>query len=314
MILTLMTCAQAHVIRRQATTLYKTVSELSTHSRWCLTGTPVQNRLEDIGSLFAFIRAYPFDRMATFKRFIAVPFEQGGMTHTTLSERLRLLLDSLCLRRTKDLLHLPDQRYRTRILELSSEERRQYKQTTDIMSRAIRQNAERSNSNGRFGMFHVHLQLRLICNHGTFQHPFSWARKRDKRTEREAAVSAVGRNSEVNCSSCGQSMPIWGTNHMCRKYAETCNHVLCFECLDEKSHGQDSNIEISSMPSKCPICHPHSYLQDAAENDNGFSEVQESQKDYFQPGGNSSKLRALVADVLQDLNRTKRQAETNGTT
>src|SRR5579862_5788259 len=125
------------MIRRQATTLYRAVSELSANSRWCITGTPIQNRLEDIGALFAFIRARPFDSMAMFRRFIAAPFDESEERRTVASQRLSLLLDSLCLRRMKELLDLPEQQNRTRTLEFSQEERNQYERTKKIMIRAI---------------------------------------------------------------------------------------------------------------------------------------------------------------------------------
>lgn len=45
----------AHIIRHKGTTFNKAVSELNAKSRWCLSGTPIQNKLDDIGALFAYI-------------------------------------------------------------------------------------------------------------------------------------------------------------------------------------------------------------------------------------------------------------------
>ena len=59
--------------------------------------------LEDIGALFTFIRASPFDSMATFRRFIVTPFDEGEERRALASERLGLLLDSVCLRRMREL-------------------------------------------------------------------------------------------------------------------------------------------------------------------------------------------------------------------
>ena len=117
---------EAHIIRRRATVLYKTVFDLNANFRWCLTGSPIQNMLEDIGALFTFIKAAPFDSIATFRHYIVTPFLEGDERRTIASERLGLLLDSVCLRRTRDLLHLPDPRDIIRSVELSTEERDQY--------------------------------------------------------------------------------------------------------------------------------------------------------------------------------------------
>src|SRR5580700_441062 len=92
----------AHMIRRQATSFYRTVSELKARSRWSLTGTTIQNRLEDIGALFAFIRATPFHSIAMFRRFVTIPFDESEERQAVATQNLTLLLDSLCLRRSKD--------------------------------------------------------------------------------------------------------------------------------------------------------------------------------------------------------------------
>lgn len=113
---------EAHIIRRRSTFLYKTVFDLSASFRWCLTGSPIQNMLEDIGALFTFIKAAPFDSIATFRQFVVNPFLEEGERRVIASERLSLLLDSVCLRRTRDLLYLPDPRGIIRSVEFSSEE------------------------------------------------------------------------------------------------------------------------------------------------------------------------------------------------
>lgn len=210
----------AHTIRRQATTFYRAVSELKARSRWCLTGTPIQNRLEDIGALFAFIRASPFHSMAMFRRYVTIPFDEGEERRTVATRNLTLLLDSLCLRRSRDLLHLPEPQDRVRIIDFSKEERDQYEQTKKIMNRALRQRAGESYSKSIFGMFQVQLQLRILCNHGTYQHLFSWTR-RSLLDEKEDALCLIGSSGEVNCSACREPMPILGSNNVYRTYAGT---------------------------------------------------------------------------------------------
>jgi SWI/SNF-related matrix-associated actin-dependent regulator of chromatin subfamily A3 len=290
------------MIRRPTTTFYKCVSNLSAKSRWCLTGTPIQNRLEDIGALFTFIRAYPFDEMAVFRRFIVIPFEEGGASRTVASQRLSLLLDSFCLRRTKDLLHLPDQQNRIREVEFSTEERGQYTQTLKNMHRAIRRNAEGFDQKSVFGMFQAQLQLRMLCNHGTFQPLFSWASKRNLLIEREEALCLAAQNGEICCSTCRQSMPILGLNRVYRTYAEHCAHTLCLECLGEKVYAD--NAGEGSVLSRCPLCYPPGACRATTEV-GGIG--QEGQQDnYFHSQGHSSKMAALISDVQQDLQQTKR--------
>lgn len=287
------------------TSLYRTVAEIAARSRWCLTGTPIQNRLEDIGSLFAFLRISPFHSLAVFRKHVVLPFEEGGSRRRLAVEHFTRLLDSLCLRQTKDLLQLPEQRNRTRIIEFSQPERTQYEHTQNTMFRAI------SNQNGMFdakstlGMFQVRLQLRIMCNHGTWQQPFSWSRRKlHMIDEREALEGALGQEGEITCSACRQTMPLLSVGSMFRRYTEHCRHVLCLECL-----GYSMLEDQEKFPTACPLCAP---LWGSSAH--AFRSQEEPQEDlYFRGEGHSSKMEALVTDVLEDITTSKRWL-TKGTT
>ncbi|CAI9627663.1 unnamed protein product [Alternaria burnsii] len=271
---------EAHIIRRQSTVLYRTVAEISARSRWCLTGTPIQNRLEDIGSLFAFLRISPFHSLSNFRKCIAIPFDEGSKRRSLAIERFTRLLDSLCLRRTKDVLHLPDEEHRVRKIRLSSEEQTQYKQTYDIMFRTIKNQNGVFDQKSTLGMFQVQLQLRIICNHGTWQQPFSWNRRKlHLLDEREAVEASLGRDGELTCSACRQTLPLFNT-----------------ECLSTSMTNDQENL-----PSRCPLCQP---LWDA--NSGAPRSNHASQEDtYFRPNGRSSKMECLMEDVSVDVWNTK---------
>jgi SWI/SNF-related matrix-associated actin-dependent regulator of chromatin subfamily A3 len=288
----------AHIIRRQSTVLYRTVAEIAARSRWCLTGTPIQNRLEDIGSLFAFLRVNPFHSLSNFRKSIAIPFDEGGKRRSVAIERFTRLLDSMCLRRTKDVLHLPAEQHRVRRIQLSSEERMQYDQTKDIMFRAVRNQNGTFDQKSTLGLFQVQLQLRIICNHGTWQQPFSWNRRKlHLLDEREALEISLGRDGEITCSVCRQQMPAFNSGSMFHRYTEHCRHVLCSQCLMQSMPSGHAE-----RPTKCPLCQP---LWDA--NSQVPHSASASQEDtYFRANGRSSKMEALMNDVATDIWNTKR--------
>jgi SWI/SNF-related matrix-associated actin-dependent regulator of chromatin subfamily A3 len=265
-------------------------------SRWCLTGTPIQNRLEDIGSLLAFLRADPFHSLSTFRKYIATPFDEGNKRRKLAIERFTLLLDSMCLRRTKDLLHLPEQQNIVRMIKLLPEERNQYDQTQKTMFRAVRHQHGVFDQKSTLGMFQVQLQLRIICNHGTWQQPFSWSRRKlHLLDEREAMEASLGREGEKTCSACRQTMPLFGTGSFFHQYEE-CRHVLCSECVEEsKPQGQDN------LPTRCPLC---SSLWNASNNHHSKHASQEDM--YFRHEGRSSKMDMLMKDVMTNVFTTKR--------
>lgn len=268
------------------------MSELQARSRWCLTGTPIQNRLEDVGSLFAFTRVRPFHSLAMFRRFVTIPFDESEECRAVATRNLTLLLDSLCLRRSRELLHLPEPRNRDRVLEFSLAERNQYDTTMSIMNRTLRQRVSEHQSNNIFGMFQIQLQLRILCNHGTYQHSFSWNR-RSLLDEREDASCSIGDNCQVNCSVCRQSIPILSTNSVYRTGNEGCKHVLCSECLGE-------NDEVAGEAKHCPLCVETGVTLTTKGPHDG------DESSYLRQDGHSSKMVALMEDVKEDLWNTKR--------
>lgn len=322
----------AHIIRRQATLFHRTCVHLRANSRWCLTGTPIQNKLEDIGALFCFIRAKPFDGMAMFRRYIVVPYDQGD--DETAISRLVLLNDSLCLRRTKELLDLPDLHPEVRRLDLNADEKAQYEKTRSILYRKIRQKAGEHEQTSKFGIFQASLQLRIMCNHGTFQQPFSWSNEHSLRDMKEALLSELGGNAQINCNGCAQPMPVLGSNKVYNDFVEQCSHVLCSECLEEAAPGAEASAPNGvggsggggDVRKRCPLCAVlHGKEAAAGGGASGRGDAQQPQQPqqrqqqqarardgelddehYFRRDGHSTKMNQLITDVQKDLDKTKR--------
>uniref|UniRef100_A0A0B7KCA3 RING-type domain-containing protein n=1 Tax=Bionectria ochroleuca TaxID=29856 RepID=A0A0B7KCA3_BIOOC len=308
---------EAHIIRRPSGTFYHSCSELSAHSRWCLTGTPIQNKLADIGTLFSFIRAEPFNKAATFRKWIDIAFEHNADDPKQVKDRLVLLLEAFCLRRTKDVLELPNLRQDIRWLDLSPEERTQYDSTQRILMRSIKQRVGETEKGSKFGLFQANLQLRILCNHGTFQKPFSWQR-RIYQDEREAKGCALGRDEEIKCSVCQQPMPIVGSSWLGDMFEDRCSHVLCSECIVE------STIPGSGLQMRrCPVCVEWRRPQtvqgiSSGANTSGESgdlemtdapvrrtSIHDDHDYYFSSQGHSTKMKKLVEDVGRNLWETK---------
>ncbi|EWY90122.1 hypothetical protein FOYG_07737 [Fusarium oxysporum NRRL 32931] len=189
---------EAHIIRRPSTKFFQACEYLHANSRWCLSGTPIQNRLADIGSLFRFIRAEPFDKASEFRKWIETPFDNSFNDPELVRDRLVILLEALCLRRTREVLNLPKTRQFVRHLELSPQERDQYDKTKAVILRNMEHRMGEVKKSSQFGMFQMWLQLRIVCNHGTYQKLFSWHR-RSLLEEREALVGTAGRYGEISC-------------------------------------------------------------------------------------------------------------------
>ncbi|CAN9243739.1 unnamed protein product [Alternaria alternata] len=142
--------------------MFKAIQELPAHRRWCLTGTPIQNRLEDLGSLVAFLRLTELARISTFRTYIITPTLNDGRNQFA---NLQTVLRTICLRRTREILGLPQPIAHPRLIRFSHEERRQY---TDLYEHYKRQVQMAVSGNGRYAsttLQSIH-ELRLFCNNG----------------------------------------------------------------------------------------------------------------------------------------------------
>lgn len=278
---------EAHFIRSPTTYLHKRVAELDAKFRWCLTGTPIQNRLDDIGALFAFLRIFPFDRLNIFRQCVSVPFKDGGKMKHVARRNLAKLLDAFCIRRMKVLLNLAKFNEKTRLVSFSTEEKEQYDKTYEDMKRAMGHTINESMNSKRFGIFQAQLQLRLLCNHGTFQHQFHWARARNLLDEREDALtwsSLDWSNGEGACSSCHQLIPTIDLDAAC-KLQDRCTHMLCQECRQ-------------GIGGQCPLCQVTA-LGQRGQKHGGSSRMQQAREAYFQHTGHSSKMNALIQELRE---------------
>ncbi|KAL8958774.1 MAG: hypothetical protein Q9193_004232 [Seirophora villosa] len=158
---------EAHSIREQTSRQSQAICALSAQRRWAITGTPVQNRLDDLGALIKFLRIKPFSDRGGFSQYILSPFK---MADPEILPKLRLLVDSITLRRLKDRIDLPDRRDEIVRLKFNAEEEKLYEWFAKDSDRRMRIIAsEQKKSLGGKSYVHVLraiMRLRLICAHG----------------------------------------------------------------------------------------------------------------------------------------------------
>ncbi|KAI8072588.1 SNF2 family N-terminal domain-containing protein [Gongronella butleri] len=94
---------EAQQIKNHATRTAQACTKLIAKKRWCLTGTPIQNRVEELYSLLRFLRIQPLCEMKAFRQTVSAPIQQGQMPLAL--RRLKAVLMVIMLRRTKHILH-----------------------------------------------------------------------------------------------------------------------------------------------------------------------------------------------------------------
>ena len=107
---------EAHTIKSRRTKQSLAASQLRAERRWCISGTPIQNELDDLYSLIKFLHLKPFDDHNTWTRLVTRPMQGqdekgvkllqvflGRKKHTLLNIFLsnQDLIKEICLRRVK---------------------------------------------------------------------------------------------------------------------------------------------------------------------------------------------------------------------
>ncbi|RYP17389.1 hypothetical protein DL767_010030 [Monosporascus sp. MG133] len=93
---------EAHTIKNRNAKATKACYELRSVYRWCLSGTPMQNNLDELQSLVKFLRIKPYDDLREWKEHFEIPMKQGK--GEVAIRRLHSLLRCFMKRRTKGIL------------------------------------------------------------------------------------------------------------------------------------------------------------------------------------------------------------------
>lgn len=145
--------------------------DLIADRRLCLTGTPVQNKLDDMFALIKFLRLAPFDDKNIWTKHISAPAKYGQREGVL---KLRTIMTCITLRRTKEtktpdgkrILALPPRDDKIVRLDLNESELEIYNQYF-LESKAEFTDLTRKNQvmKNYVGILQRLLRLRQICDH-----------------------------------------------------------------------------------------------------------------------------------------------------
>lgn len=139
--------------------------------RLCLTGTPVQNKLDDVYALIKFLRLEPFDDKAVWTEYVGGPVKFGQPLGVV---RLQTIMKCITLRRTKEtrapdgtnILSLPPRRDELRLLKFDEKEQQIYDGFFDESRAEFNQMSENNEVMKNYvGILQKILRLRQICDH-----------------------------------------------------------------------------------------------------------------------------------------------------
>ena len=328
---------EAHMIREQSTRQSQAICALSSQRRWAVTGTPVQNRLEDLGALIKFLRVKPFSDPRGFYQYILNPFKSAD---PEIIPKLRLLVDTITLRRLKDRIDLPGRHDEIVRLEFTEEESVLYEWFARDSDRKMRIIAGESKK-GLGGKTYVHvlraiMRLRLICAHGRellseedlkMTEGFSQHNAIDLDEDDESDKPTINSRQayemlmlckETNSDSCAQCGRTIGSGDVENitigkddiiGYMLPCFQLVCKQCMPDIQSHLDPKTTLSGDYFKCPFCEQYlrtsffeltqSGIEDAEEAKIKARENPRHAKIMGRYGGPHSKTKALIAALKQ---------------
>ena len=214
--------------------------------RWCLTGTPLFNQVEDLGALLIFLKAYPFDSASYFNSHVSAPLRTNP--EKALST-LRKLFRCISLRRTKDAvigeLQLQPRFDAIQEVQLNQKERRQYdelKRSLSYIFHSMASNADDTGSGTGNKVLQTITRLRQFCNHGPDLLPRELQELLEGNIDREGMTRALMTGSRT-CDSCNGKPSTGGLSKIIFRTV-WCGHTICSRCLPDKQISNES----------CPLC------------------------------------------------------------
>ncbi|KAF9355451.1 hypothetical protein BGX26_006496 [Mortierella sp. AD094] len=321
---------EAHIIKEVNTVQSKAAAALTAERRWCLTGTPVQNKLDDLFALVKFLRMHPFDEKVQWTHYISKPIKAANPIGIT---RLQTLMKVITLRRTKSqmvdgqpLLALPARTDHKRILELSLNERQLYQRMESRAKQTVDQIVQENKIMKSYAhILQAILKLRQICAHfalvknmgddqGT-SIEFNLA----KASEILTLLQDSGNDQCNHCFNSSTPTPI----------VTRCEHIFCPDCVKKLNPVtfmliQRSNANVSvaqglKIDFACPQCasilRPVDLIQiqddpeDRAAVVGSRSDHVHARRDENGAFIHSTKVKALMEDLVHAAEESKRTGE-----
>lgn len=321
---------EAHTIRESKTNQSKAIYRLWATRRWAVTGTPIQNKIEDLGSLLFFLQLYPYNSPHGFAQYVKNPLRSKRAAVVT---SLRVLIDSICLRRLKESINLTDRTDQVVKLDFTPNEARLHDFFKRESKAKVDNAKQREKGNAKYlTVLQGILTLRMISAHGR-----ELLNERDRqrlkglyKTEaidlddenqvrptvmEQSAYETVVLMREAgmdNCRQCNRRLSDESpreeeTNGLCG-YVFSCYDLVCKDCFQSMYQAFENAFEIEeNLP--CPVCQlsiQPKYIPITGKGIEDFQLSQESSASSSKPkrnsnnySGPSTKTRALLNDISE---------------
>ncbi|XP_021841929.1 helicase-like transcription factor CHR28 isoform X2 [Spinacia oleracea] len=236
---------EAQTIKNHRTLTARACCGLRAKRRWCLSGTPIQNSIDEMYSYFRFLRHHFYSSYKNFYDGIKNPISRDP---TIGYKKLQAVLRTLLLRRTKEtlldgepIINLPPKFITMKAVTFTIEERSFYAQLEAESRSQFKAYAAAGTVNQNYAnILLMILRLRQACDHPLLVKGFN--SDSGKRTNLDKAkqlprhvLMGLLDHLEAASSIC----------QLCTDPAEDavvtmCGHVFCYQCVADYLTGDDN--------------------------------------------------------------------------
>ncbi|XP_057478433.1 helicase-like transcription factor CHR28 isoform X1 [Actinidia eriantha] len=305
---------EAQTIKNHRTQVARACCGLRAKRRWCLSGTPIQNAIDELYSYFRFLKYEPYTVYKTFCLTIKFPISRNSIQGY---KKLQAVLRAIMLRRTKGtlidgepIISLPPKTLHLTRVDFSAEERAFYaKLEADSRSQFKAYAAAGTLSQNYANILLMLLRLRQACDHPLLVKGFNSdpverdSLERAKRLPRDMLIkllNALDSSLAICCFCCDPPEDAVIT---------ICEHVFCYQCVSDHLTGDDNMCPVhdckeqlgaSVVFSKATLRSSISEDPDGSSSSYEFPETSIVLKNEY----SSAKIRTVL-EILQSHSKSK---------
>ncbi|KAL1095332.1 hypothetical protein V6Z11_D06G149100 [Gossypium hirsutum] len=234
---------EAQSIKNHKTQVARACWGLRAKRRWCLSGTPIQNAIDDLYSYFRFLRYDPYAAYKYFCSSIKIPIAKNPAKGYP---KLQAILQTIMLRRTKatlldgePIINLPPKMIELRKVEFTKAERDFYSRLESDSRAQFKEYAAAGTVKQNYvNILLMLLRLRQACDHPLLVRGF------DSNSSWKLSIETAKKLPQEKLTfllSCLSSLELCG---ICNDPPEDavvtiCGHVFCNQCISEHLTGDD---------------------------------------------------------------------------
>lgn len=229
---------EAQTIKNFRTQVAKGCCGLRAKRRWCLSGTPIQNAIDELYSYFRFLKYDPYSTYSSFCTMIKHPIARNAVHGY---KKLQTVLRIILLRRTKEtmingepIINLPPKIINLEKVDFTKEERAFYMTLEERSRQQFKEYAAAGTLKQNYAnILLLLLRLRQACDHPLLVKGHQSVFKGDgsiemaKQLSKERVIDLLAR-LEVSalCAVCRDTPE--------DAVVTMCGHIFCYQCIYER--------------------------------------------------------------------------------